>query len=1345
MAKGGKGGGLGGIADEAKSLAFDLGIPIAMLAAGAGKVSTAWMAFSNIWMRKVLGPMADFTGIAAGAIGAIRKMANSFKEFGMGAASAMESATVRFKPFLKGMESAKQRMAELAKVSAATPFKMEQVVAASQQLENLTRGALSTGKGLEMVGDIAAMTGRDFETTAYWVGRLYDAVQSGRPIGEATMRLQEMGAVSGTTRNQLESLTESGAASNEVWKIAEKEFSRASGSMKDMSKTLDGLQSTLNDNKNLMGAAFASGYLEGDKAMVEATANAYEKFTPIVKELGDQLGGVSNFFSRMTAGLTNLASGMASVLQPAISAVTGVLTVFLTAIQLATVTAIGKWVISMAVGKKSTDSFASGISKMMEGFKQGLSAGKMEKDLAGMVTRLGAAETAFKEMSAAGADAGDLDKAEKRLQTQRNQVADQRKLVDETRKAQQDLHAAGKGEVKSSGVGKAFTEGRAAAELKAQANDQKKKAQLMAEGARLKAQEARQSYKADGAASPQFQALAKDAVAMRDMVAAEKVAAAATATRAKAMADSAANSFKLTGGTGVLRAAVTGLGKAAQLAGGLLKTMFASLLADPLFLVAAAFVGVAMAIKTMNDRYAAARKAVDDFNQATREQSSLMKQQLANVRSASDLAALYADNSRKLAEARMMLAEAEAKEAANPGTKSVQDGTDAARKRVQTHEDIQKRANKIKASDLAPGEVELSGDKILRKRQDDERTFQTSLETMSPEQRASALKDRADKAATGGAAASQREKDREARRIQSSQSQAAASDMASRQAQAQSALEMAKGRVAKAGIGVTDERGDTYVNPEEMNRARAALMEAQNMVDSLAASAKKATDPMEELMKIMGGSDAIEKLQTQITLLNNYKAAEMDILNTVTKIDELREKRRSQSGKEAAATSQEIDTLKKDLESQKKTFAAQEANLPKARLSATSVGADLIQKTSQKDALIAIEKDQRDRAAALKDEADRAARDVTERNRLAGYDIERADIDARPEGMEKKRALFEQQRKEIDATPNLTDKEKEARKAEVGTAEANAEREDAYSTKFASLDIDAAALELQDEGLAKALAMVEVEKQRLALKAQETQMNEKVREAEEARLKAMEDGLKRQADLLQKRAALETAADRAGRDMARGLASGNVNDVADAKRRKQAAEDKMASNDLKDQARQQFSDPKKQQAFHDEQMKAREEDRKKDEAAFAAKERRQAKINTMARRADILEAGGSTQQAKALRERQAKMEATDRARQRASDLVAGGMSQKEAVKLAKKERSQEGRARRAGNRASEGVWDMRQFPDLRMTANSLARIGGGGGAVGAGSYAGQILKKMDTMIGIQRGTGAAMAGKMRMK
>jgi hypothetical protein len=181
----------------------------------------------------------------------------------------MEQLTTQFEVLLGGVDAAADRMLELTDFADHTPFNLPGVAKASAVLQTLTRGALATGKGLTLVGDLAAGTGRPFDELAMWVGRLYDGLQSGRPVGEAMARLQELGAVSGSTRGQIEKLQASGAKGAEVWKIAEEAFSRYSGMMDKQSGTFAGLLSTLSDAfDGLLRVAFGDA-TQGSKSLLE--------------------------------------------------------------------------------------------------------------------------------------------------------------------------------------------------------------------------------------------------------------------------------------------------------------------------------------------------------------------------------------------------------------------------------------------------------------------------------------------------------------------------------------------------------------------------------------------------------------------------------------------------------------------------------------------------------------------------------------------------------------------------------------------------------------------------------------------------------------------------------------------------------------------------------------------------------------------------------------------------------------------------------------------------------------------------------------------------------------------
>lgn len=180
--------------------------------------------------------------MAAGVTVAAFKMGKAFYSAG----AEMERLTTEFSTILGSTTAAKQRMEELAKFAQTTPFQLPGIAKASKVLETLTQGSLSSGKGLRMVGDAAAIAGVPMEELAIHVGRAYSGLQANRPIGEASMRLQELGLLTGQTRNEMEKLQKAGKG-KEAWVLLQTELGKTSGGMEKLSKTVPGLVSTFKD------------------------------------------------------------------------------------------------------------------------------------------------------------------------------------------------------------------------------------------------------------------------------------------------------------------------------------------------------------------------------------------------------------------------------------------------------------------------------------------------------------------------------------------------------------------------------------------------------------------------------------------------------------------------------------------------------------------------------------------------------------------------------------------------------------------------------------------------------------------------------------------------------------------------------------------------------------------------------------------------------------------------------------------------------------------------------------------------------------------------------------------
>lgn len=234
-------------------------------------------------------------GIASAITSQLLPALKNLAMFAIRAATAQEDLTLKFKPLLGSLSNARARMAELNKFAATTPFKLEEVANASRILETLTGGALSTGKALRMVGDSAAVAGGGLENLAMWVGRAYSGLQSNRPIGEAMMRMQELGIVSGVTRNEIERLQKQGKG-KEAWIVLQKELQKTEGAMKDLSSTTTGLKSTLDDN---ITQAFAQGVTPALESFKVAMKSAIDMIQRWIKsgdliDVGEFLGNIAS-------------------------------------------------------------------------------------------------------------------------------------------------------------------------------------------------------------------------------------------------------------------------------------------------------------------------------------------------------------------------------------------------------------------------------------------------------------------------------------------------------------------------------------------------------------------------------------------------------------------------------------------------------------------------------------------------------------------------------------------------------------------------------------------------------------------------------------------------------------------------------------------------------------------------------------------------------------------------------------------------------------------------------------------------------------------------------------------
>jgi hypothetical protein len=362
--------GAGKLKGDVAGLAGALAEPGAVLAAGGTSSQAAWAGMRAVLIDKVLGPLGLITGAMFGIAAVMRIVIRNTQLManGLKAVRDIEMMETQFRPLLGGLEQARQRVAELFQFSASTPFQLKGISEASRLLQLFTNGLLAVGPKLRMVGDSAAVAGRPIEETAFWIGRLYAAMKGGAPIGEAVMRLTEMGLITPSLRSELEQISEAGGSFTMMWGAVEKQLEKNKGGMEDLSKTMVGLESTLADVRSMAAATFARPFLEGEKGGIKASIATYRAMTPVLEEIASVTNALIAPF-RAAKQWMKLSAAESGVLTSTLKRLFQAFIVLATA-----VTAVQFKVLAVAVAKMATSFRAAKVATLELAAAEKLSA-----------------------------------------------------------------------------------------------------------------------------------------------------------------------------------------------------------------------------------------------------------------------------------------------------------------------------------------------------------------------------------------------------------------------------------------------------------------------------------------------------------------------------------------------------------------------------------------------------------------------------------------------------------------------------------------------------------------------------------------------------------------------------------------------------------------------------------------------------------------------------------------------------------------------------------------------------------------------------------------------------------
>jgi len=362
--------------------------PVAtQLAAGAKATDVAAETLKNAALDKLIGPTALFAGGMIGVLKTIRSIVkeSGILEKGLARIGQMQQIEGKFETLLKSATLAKQRIKELYAFAANSPFKMGDVAEANRMLQALTAGALASAKGMKMVGDAAAATGQDMASVAQAVGKVYNALSSGRALDRTIFQLMQTGVVTDELADKLERLEAAGAGFSEKWGEVEKQLKRTEGGMKNEMRSLQALTSRLEEASAVMEQAFSSAFVEAQAKAIETSIKATKNLTPVLQQIGNDLAPILQFNKSLkdsivestlaTKGFAEALSVMWSIGKVAFAGLAAA--------------GVGKLLSTVGPGVAKVGNFVSGVAGNARTATAGAASG------AAAATKFGAAGAAF--------------------------------------------------------------------------------------------------------------------------------------------------------------------------------------------------------------------------------------------------------------------------------------------------------------------------------------------------------------------------------------------------------------------------------------------------------------------------------------------------------------------------------------------------------------------------------------------------------------------------------------------------------------------------------------------------------------------------------------------------------------------------------------------------------------------------------------------------------------------------------------------------------------------------------------------------------------------------------------
>lgn len=204
---------------------------------------------------------------------------------------AVENLSVRFKFLFGSAEQGTKAFDNLVRFAAKVPFSLEEISSASGNLAVVSKDADDLAKVLEVTGNVAAVTGLDFQTTASQIQRSF----AGGIASADVFREKGVRSLLGFSAGASASAEETRKRFEEVFGKGGK-FGQATA---ELARTFDGALSMLGDKlfkfkKDVSDSEFFMAFKQEIGALDKFLVDNEKMFQRFAKNLGESLGKAVN-------------------------------------------------------------------------------------------------------------------------------------------------------------------------------------------------------------------------------------------------------------------------------------------------------------------------------------------------------------------------------------------------------------------------------------------------------------------------------------------------------------------------------------------------------------------------------------------------------------------------------------------------------------------------------------------------------------------------------------------------------------------------------------------------------------------------------------------------------------------------------------------------------------------------------------------------------------------------------------------------------------------------------------------------------------------------------------------